>query len=257
MAGWVLLLGGLAGCEAYEAPRAEAMGEVALTLRADGDETPAEGSDLRVLAFDASGACVANQSMVPGQSALTLPAGSYRMAALRPVGGLEGLPGAGTLAGVDAESRLSFGEGEAVKAFTLSALEAVEVSASGTTYEADLKPATAAITLRIGNLPADVTCAFTLRGVYASVGLDGTYADEGEIPLELDREQVCFPTAAGAEISYTLTDNGHETSGTIACALRAGERQTLELAWEPPALIVRQVSVKDWESGSTEAGEAN
>lgn len=266
MACLAALFMGLSGCGPEgDETLATPMAEVGITLRSEASGLPAEeeDTDLRVLVFDASGACAMNTDFTPGAPGLRLPVGSYRMAALRPVEGLVGLPSGGAVEGLTLDTRFSFGEGEAMLPFALSGLAGVEVSASGAEYEAALKPATGTISLRVNGLPEGMTALFELTNMYGSVGLDGsTYADVRVRELASDgSETVCFPTDGEARIHYRLTGGGAPVESTldVGSKLEAGGGLVLELAWtpEPVGLTIRQLTVTDWQPGGNNTGSAN
>lgn len=212
----------------------------------------------RALVFNENGACVANYSFVPGSGELSLKPGTYRMATLSVPKGLI-LPVAGDTQGITPDLRLSFAAGDSVGAFSLGTLEVVTVGTAYTSYTATLAPVTGVLSLRVSGMPEGRSVEFELTGMYASVGLDGTYEGSRDYPLSTDGETVCLPTPKGATLTYRI-DGGDPRKLETDRELRAGNRLELELAWKADLsdIAIRQVMVTDWLPGGGDgSGVAN
>ncbi len=247
------------GCEGNDAPGADLPPvSVSLVTKTSSGEVESTASARRVVVFDEAGECVQNYSFVPGSGTLSLDPGTYRMVTLSVPAGLGGLPDAGTTAGITPELALSFDAKASITPFSLSELTEETLSAASV-YTATLLPATSLLSLRVSGLPEGSSAEFTLLGMYASVGLDGTYAGSLDYPVSASGETVCFPTPGAATLSYSV-DGGEPRSLPVGRTLEAGNRLTLELAWgeELREISVSGATVMDWIPGNDtgEAGDA-
>lgn len=231
---------------------------VSLFTKTSSGEPESSASMRRVVVFDGSGSCMRNHSFVPGSGALSLTPGTYRMVTLSVPAGLRGLPDAGTTAGITPELALSFDKESLIAPFSLSELTEETLSAASV-YTATLLPATSLLSLRVNGLPEGSSAEFTLLGMYASARLDGTYAGSLDYPVSTGGDTVCFPTLGAATLSYSI-DGGEPRSLSVGRALEAGNRLTLELAWneELREISVSGATVTDWIPGNDtgEAGDA-
>lgn len=213
----------------------------------------------RLLIFDQSDVCVAKYSFIPGSGEISLAQGTYRMATLSVPVGLQGLPAAGETAGVRPDTRLSFGESALNGALSLGVLETVTFGKDHASYTATLNPATGVLSLRISDMPEGLSAEFKLTGMYASVGLDGTYGGSRDCPLAINGETVCFPIPHEAKLTYSV-DGGNPRSLELGRKLEAGNRLQVELAWseDQQTIVIRQTTVTDWlPGGGDDSAEAN
>lgn len=226
--------------------------EVNLFTKTQTDDTDA-ASSYRLLVFNTEGACVQNLSFVPGSGSVSLLAGNYSFATLTLPAGLA-LPAAGTTAGLTTSSRLAFDPDAVVQPFRLSPLTAVELRADGTSmaYTATLKPATGALSLHLSGMPGDKQVAFALKNMQTSVALDDMeYSGTAPYPLALNGETVCFPSDGNVMLSYQVGNDAVRTLD-VGCALEAGNRLTVELAWKDdlPVLLLVSSTVTPWMPGN-------
>lgn len=247
------------GCEGNDTAGTELPAvSVSLFTKTLSGEPESTSSTRRVVVLDEAGKCVRNHSFVPGSGALSLTPGTYRMATLSVPAGLRGLPEANTTDGITPELALSFDAGGPITPFSLSELTEETLSASSV-YTATLLPATSLLCLRVSGLPEGRSAKFTLLGMYASLRLDGTYAGSLDYPISAEGETVCFPTPGMATLSYSV-DGGDPRELSVGRALEAGNRLTLELAWneELREIAVSGATVTDWIPGNDtgESGDA-
>lgn len=222
-------------------------------------ETEGDNVSRRLLVFDSKDVCVSNYSFIPGSGTISLVPDTYRMATISTPTGLQGLPAAGVTAGVGPDTRLSFGESALGGTLSLGRLETVAFGQDLTSYTATLNPATGVLSLRISDIPEGLSAEFKLTGMYASVGLDGTYAGSRDCPLAINGETVCFPTSHGAKLTYSV-DGGNPRSLDLGRKLEAGNRLQVELAWseDQQTIVIRQTTVTDWlPGGGDDSVEAN
>lgn len=243
-----------AGCEGGEPSAVTGPVEVNLFTKADANM---QGTDCRLLAFNAGGDCVKNETFVPGSGKVSLSqAGKYRFALLSVPDGLD-LPVAGTTEGLTSSFPLAFKAGSKVQAFWLSpATEEVETNATPT-YTATLMPATAVLSLRVTGMPSGKEATFRLSNMCASVNLDGSLSDMvTPYSLAMNGETVCLPSKGNIILSYTIEGLGFTRTLDFDTSLTAGSRLSVNLAWkdEVKTFIVLSTTVIDWTPGNG-AGE--
>lgn len=222
-------------------------------------ETEGDNVSRRLLVFDSKDVCVSNYSFIPGSGTISLVPGTYRMVTLNAPKGLQGLPAAGETNGVRPDMRLSFDNSALSGTLSLGMLETVTFGKYPTSYTATLNPVTSMLSLRISDMPEGLSAEFKLTGMYASIGLDGTYGGSRDCLLAINGETVCFPTSHGAKLTYSV-DGGNPRSLDLGRKLEAGNRLQVELAWsdDQQQIVIRQTTVTDWiPGGGDDSAEAN